>query len=331
MKRIALLYFSAILCSRQFFAQDIHFSQWTQSPLIAAPSTAGNFSGNFRILGNFRNQWRSVTTPYKTTALSAEAREFIPSLSQLNAGFSIARDITGDSRWNTTQAQCILSYEIAVGKKFTISPLLGAGLIQQRYSEENLQYDQQWNGAYYDPSLQSGENFTQLNNNYRQVTPGISATLNGEESATILGYSIQLNTPHSNPSGYGTQRSRRTTLMAIHHKNLNDQFSIEPTVLIQFQKNYRSILPGIQLYRTLETGNWHHAVMNAGIRLRISDAVIPAIGTQYDQWLGGISYDINLSKLKVASNGRGSFEMYIGTIINKIPKIEPTPYCRPLY
>jgi type IX secretion system PorP/SprF family membrane protein len=326
-----LLYFLAIAFSQQCVCQDIHFSNWTESPLICAPSTTGKFNGNFRILGNFRNQWRSITIPYKTVGISADAREFINALPKLQAGISFSRDITGDSRWVTTQAQCVLSYEIEMSEKISLSPLLGTGWVQQRYSNENLQYDQQWNGTYYDPSLQSGENFTQFNNNFLQFTHGISADLKGEESATSLGYSMQLNTANKNDIGYGLQRSARTTCIAIHRNNINDELSIEPSIQIQLQKSYRSILPGFKLHKTLSTGNWHSAVVNAGVRLRISDAIIPTIGMQYDQWIGGISYDINLSNLKVASTGRGGLELYIGTILKKIPAIQPTPYCRPIY
>ena len=220
MRLIALLYFF-ITISTLCHTQDLHFSNWSESPLISAAATTGNFTGNYRILGNFRNQWRSVTTPYKTTAISAEAREFIPTLTRLKAGISLARDITGDSRWNTTQAQCVVSYEIPWGDKFKASPLIGTGIIQQRYSNENLQYDQQWNGTYYDPSLQSGENFTPLNNNYLQFTHGLSAEIIEKESSTILGYSMQLNTSNKNTSGYGSLRSSRTTIIGLHQHKLN--------------------------------------------------------------------------------------------------------------
>lgn len=330
MRVIALLYFLFVIMPLHCIAQDIHFSNWKESAIISAPANTGNFDGNLKIMGNFRNQWRSVTTPYKTAGISAEAKDFIGSLPRLQMGLGFSRDITGDSRWVTTQAQCIVAYEIGLGLNFSITPLIGTGLIQQQYSNENLQYDQQWNGTYYDPSLQSGESFTQFNNNYYQFTHGLSAGIKNDETATLLGYSMQLNTSNENAAGYGIQRSARTTIIAVHRRKA-DEFVIEPTIHFQFQKSYRNILPGIKLYKSIETGNWHNVVAHAGVSIRISDAIIPTLGMQYDQWTGGISYDVNLSKLKVASNGRGSWEIYIGTVLKKIPRVIPTPYCRPIY
>ena len=329
MRAIALLYF--LICTLHLYPQDIHFSNWTESPLISSAPTTGYFSGNYRILSNFRNQWRAVTTPYKTLAVSAEARDFIPSLPKVRAALAFARDITGDSQWITTQAQCILAYEIKLNPNLSLTPLLGTGITQQRYSDEHLQYDRQWNGTFYDPSLGSGENFTQFNNHFLQVTHGISLGIERGTSHSLLGYSMQINSTNDNAVGFGIQRYSRTTLVGIHQRNLGNDYSIEPSIQMQFQKNHHSLLPGIKLYKALQTDSWHRAIAHAGMRVRIHDALIPLIGIQYDQWLGGISYDINLSKLKTASNGRGSFELYIGTILKNLPSIQPTPYCRPLY
>jgi len=332
MNQLRLLYLVVVFfCSEIIYAQDIHFSNWAASPLISAPPLSGNFNGNLRILGNFRNQWRSVTTPYKTVAVSAEGREIIHLLPQLQSGLSISRDMAGDSRWITTQAHLILSYRIPLNPKLTIIPLLGSGLTQQRYSDDNLQFDQQWNGTYYDPSIQSGENYNLFNNRFWQGHHGVSLEHNGVASTTLLGYSMQINSTTNTSSGYDDQRSARTTLLALHRSSIRDDIAIEPSIHIQLQRMHRSILTGVRLYKKLDTGNWHRATAYAGVSVRIADAFIPAIGIEYDQWLGGISYDINLSQLRIASRGRGSAEIFIGTILKKLPHIEPASYCRPLY
>jgi hypothetical protein len=38
-------------------AQDIHFSQFFASPLTLNPAETGNFPEDYRIGGNFKNQW----------------------------------------------------------------------------------------------------------------------------------------------------------------------------------------------------------------------------------------------------------------------------------
>src|SRR5678815_5007499 len=50
------------------FTQDLHFSQFYNSPLITNPANTGFIpDGDFRLGINYRNQWASVTAfPYKT-------------------------------------------------------------------------------------------------------------------------------------------------------------------------------------------------------------------------------------------------------------------------
>ena len=47
-------------------AQDIHFSQFFEAPLLRNPSLAGIFTGDIRVQAVFRDQWTSVTNAYKT-------------------------------------------------------------------------------------------------------------------------------------------------------------------------------------------------------------------------------------------------------------------------
>src|SRR3990167_9109700 len=48
-------------------AQDIHFSQFTMTPLNLDPSQAGKFGGDTRAIINYRDQWSSVSSnPFKT-------------------------------------------------------------------------------------------------------------------------------------------------------------------------------------------------------------------------------------------------------------------------
>lgn len=60
-----------IISSITSLTQDLHFSQFTNSPLLTNPANAGFIpDGDFRIGANYRNQWSSVTAfPYKTMSV----------------------------------------------------------------------------------------------------------------------------------------------------------------------------------------------------------------------------------------------------------------------
>ena len=47
-------------------AQDVHFSQFYAAPLLVNPAQTGNFSGTARVGANYRDQWGSITVPYRT-------------------------------------------------------------------------------------------------------------------------------------------------------------------------------------------------------------------------------------------------------------------------
>src|ERR1044071_8782143 len=66
---IALLFF---FLSGSLMAQDIHFSQFFETPLLRNPGLAGIFTGSYRLQMVYRDQWRSVTDGYKTGSLNGE-------------------------------------------------------------------------------------------------------------------------------------------------------------------------------------------------------------------------------------------------------------------
>src|SRR5688572_33069224 len=52
--------------------QDLHLSQFFETPLLRNPALAGIFEGDVRLQAVYRDQWNSVTTGYRTGSLSGE-------------------------------------------------------------------------------------------------------------------------------------------------------------------------------------------------------------------------------------------------------------------
>ena len=53
-------------------AQDLHMSQFFETPLLRNPALAGIFTGDVRLQAVYRDQWNSVTTGYRTGSLNGE-------------------------------------------------------------------------------------------------------------------------------------------------------------------------------------------------------------------------------------------------------------------
>ena len=54
-------------------AQDPNFSQFFASPLTLNPALTGKFDGQYRVAGNYRNQWQTIMNAYKTATVSFDA------------------------------------------------------------------------------------------------------------------------------------------------------------------------------------------------------------------------------------------------------------------
>src|SRR5215203_638319 len=54
------------------FAQDPNFSQFFASPLTLNPAFTGKFDGDFRVAGNYRNQWPTINNAFTTYTASAD-------------------------------------------------------------------------------------------------------------------------------------------------------------------------------------------------------------------------------------------------------------------
>src|SRR5664279_5216548 len=94
----------AIQFSFNAYSQDIGFSQFYDQPLLRNPALAGIFTGDMRVTASYRNQWQSVTVPYRTFGLSSEIRFplHIMKGANLTLGLQLLRDVAGTSEFSTT-------------------------------------------------------------------------------------------------------------------------------------------------------------------------------------------------------------------------------------
>ena len=66
-------------------AQDIHFSMYNLSPLTMNPANTGNYKGDWRIMGNYRSQWKEISKAYNTFSVGGDMN-FYPSNQNVAAG-----------------------------------------------------------------------------------------------------------------------------------------------------------------------------------------------------------------------------------------------------
>lgn len=90
------LTFLIFLCSVLSYsnAQDIHYSNFNASPLYLNPANTGNFVGDWRASGIYRNQWRAIGIPYQTSSMSFD-KQFYAYGQNISAGVFFISDESG--------------------------------------------------------------------------------------------------------------------------------------------------------------------------------------------------------------------------------------------
>ncbi|HEX8607316.1 MAG TPA: type IX secretion system membrane protein PorP/SprF, partial [Pedobacter sp.] len=79
-------------------AQDLHFSQYFNSPLLVNPANTGFIpEGDHRLGINYRNQWASIGNPYKTFSIFGDGQFFGERFENgwLGVGGALLRDVAG--------------------------------------------------------------------------------------------------------------------------------------------------------------------------------------------------------------------------------------------
>ncbi len=306
------------------FGQDIHFSQFDETQLQLNPADAG-VQHDVRIVTNYKNQWQSVGSPYKTFALSGDVRLLRDKKHYMGLGFDLFSDKAGDANLKSTQANLSLSGIINVSEYSKISAGLMTGFSQRSITVDGLEWGSQYNGMNYDGALPTGETATAQAFNFVDLGAGIQYSYGNSEmyisanDARRINIGVSVFHPH-NPS-YTFYGDSKEILHAkyVFHGNAaigvkNTNLVLKPSYIVLLQGATREVTPGLTFQYILQeaskyTKNKKPAAFSIGGYYRLQDAFIAVAKFEYSNYSIGFSYDINLSKLKTVSKARGGFEI----------------------
>ncbi len=309
--------FSTFNCS----AQDIHFSQFYNSPLILSPGLTGVFDGDLRVVGNQRSQWSSVTTPYATFGVAIDANTIYNT--PINVGLGFYNDKTGDSQLSTLQIAPSVSYTYFIGDSSqTITLGVQPTFTQKTINYNQLRFDNQYNGVSYDQNLSNNETFSNEGRTYLNVHSGLSwDDVLGERKSIGAGIALHniFNPKQSFFNNNAIELNKRFTFYAECQFKITEKIDGLPRISIMTQDRYKEIIFGGSGKYYLNNANYKAVYL--GFWYRNSDATYVTAELDYSSFHFGVSYDINLSSLRVASHNRGGFEF---SIIYIYKKFRPT-------
>src|ERR1044072_5361619 len=184
MKTAQLLATVLLISSAKLLAQDVHFSQSTEAPLLLNPSQAG-MGHDVLVNLNYKSQWKSVTTPYKTINVGADFTVFGKANERhMGIGLNVFSDKAGDGSMGTTFGALDISGVLRASGNNLISGGVSCGFGQRTLVYNNLTWDNQYDGMGHNPSLSSGEPGTFSNYNMFDVSAGVSWYY-GDKTSTI--------------------------------------------------------------------------------------------------------------------------------------------------
>lgn len=314
MKHIITILFFVSLAALQLRAQDIHFSQYYATPLTINPSYTGSFTGDYRAGLNYRQQWGSVTVPYKTFDFYGDMsfNKAKYNRNYFSTGLCLVADRAGDGDLSVTKVMGSGAYHFNLdgNKMHYLSLGLQAGFVQKSVDFSKFYFDNQWNDAGFDTGLPNGENYSAQKIGYADVQAGISYSYSGSDKFSFYSGIAEYHLTRPQDSFYGDDQNRLGVRPAANMGatiRITDQVFIYPSLMYMSEKKAHEFLAGSMLSYELNTASSN--LLFAGFFARFGDAMIPAIGYQYEHWRAFINYDVNTSSLKAASGGKGAFEL----------------------
>lgn len=313
---VVVLLMASCMLMREASAQNLHFSQFFNSPLTANPANTGFIpQADYRIGANYRSQWASIPVPYRTMGVWGDAQVLRDRFETgwLGLGGVILRDVAGTGNLTSTKAYASAAYHQMLGVTGLLSAGFSVGFVNKRVDVTRFTYDNQWNGKFFDRTILSGESFLNNNIGYLDLQAGLNyAWFPTDDIYVHGGLSVmQVNRPREtffspNPNA-NTYLDGRYTVFADAMVKLNDRWILSPGGYYQQQSGASELTAGMHLDHNL-SGNGEHQ-FSLGLYYRNGDAFIPVVGYTWRNVRFMFSYDATVSSLGDYINRQGATEM----------------------
>jgi type IX secretion system PorP/SprF family membrane protein len=293
-------------------AQDIHFSQFFSTPLTISPSNTGNYTGDWRVMANYRTQWKEIAKPYNTQSVAAD-RQFYILNEKISAGLLIINDRSGGT-FQVNKIQLSGAYHKTLGKN---SFHLG---IQPGFTMKSIGHNEtfpdqfSWTSGKFDPNINNNESNLTFRLNYFDLNVGVGYDHKFKKMEVFTSYAVyHVNYPKE------TFLSYNNILKPRHIGSLGvtwycaKKIALQPSVCVMGTDKASEFLYGTRMFYSLDNDYSISKSVFIGVYGRkgfanLNDAVFGVVGMNYKQYYGGVSYDFNISQLKTATNYRGALE-----------------------
>jgi type IX secretion system PorP/SprF family membrane protein len=318
MVKVFCFLFLIVVLPKMQLAQDIHFSHVNRQPLFQNPANTGLFKGDIRLTANYKDQWRSVSVPFTTSVFAADCKT---KFKRINIGCLLFHDQVGDGALQTFESlfSCAKNFYLSVDSSHSLSAGFQVGFNYRQLNWNKFYFDNQFNGLYFDPTIPINETVANTSKSNMTIGTGFvySYSKKNNYSLTIGLSGHNLNRPNQGFFGSTIKRDPRFSLFGLMDILYSKQIHIIPGFSFNTQGKYKELLIGGQVKHVLTDQKGSFKAIDGGLWMRTKDAFIVRLGVAIQNWTVAVSYDTNISKLAVASNLRGGFELSASYIITR--------------
>lgn len=314
----------ALAMSEQLQAQDIHFSQFYENAVLRNPALTGIFSGDYKAGVNYRNQWSNISVPFQTVLASVETRIRVNEDlgDYVSFGLTATYDRAGSINFNSMQIYPAINYNKSLedDHQSYLSAGFTAGYVQRSVDPGKMSFSSQYANGSFNGNNASGENITNTKLAYFDAGAGVSFNSSLGEYNRV-NYYIGLSAFHLNqPKAAFSDRESFMRMDMKWNGNLGFHWQAQEQVGItahfnySVQGKYREVIGGALVsWKNQDARMQPVFTLYGGMFYRLNDALIPTVKMDYQSYSFTLSYDLNTSNLKAATNGMGGMELSIFT------------------
>ncbi len=172
---------------------------------------------------------------------------------------------------------------------------------------------------------EEGDDIALNNRHYPLLGAGIAWNLQPTELFSLrVGLAGRnLNRPNISFTGQDSVfLQRHFSLYARAEYRYLSNLSLLPIATLQWQKNYRECLTGMEVKWYAREGRHELLAFTAGLAYRWRDALNLMLSMDYNAFLVSLCYDVNLSKLTTASRSIGALEIQVVYLLNRSSNVK---------
>lgn len=291
-------------------AQEVHNSQYYETPLHLNPANAGDSYYNFRGALNIRNQWSTVSVPFTAQYMYADVR--IPTRifkkSWMGVAASFLNDIAGDGIKSTYGGVTLAFHKIATRKNnLVISGGATVQMINKSVNYQNIKFAEQWRDNSFAGSALPSNLSGASSLFYMDFAAGVKLSFySSKKDRYSVGFSAShINQPSESFYELTNNMATKLTFSADAMKWVDrGRLIINPSCTVDMQDGKFYGIVGTNILKPYNLDKTKSVIF--GVAYRTTEEFIPSVGMEFQNYRLMTSYDVPLTE-KTYSN-RGGFE-----------------------